>query len=197
MPQVDVIPDGFDWWNAIVGTAGVLIALVAIVIALSANKKADRAVVTERRRVFELEILRDLSEDLDMGLARKLVKENHRELRRYRLRLNLLSTRLESWDAVIAADSFAGVMAAGGVPEFEANERELAAAKDSDRRDARKRILELENRQRVLMAEAPGVLKRRLAWDVEQAVLARVEARPVRERPWWRRLGRRVLDLLG
>ena len=33
VPQVDVVPDGFDWWNGLSGTGGLLAAIVAIVIA--------------------------------------------------------------------------------------------------------------------------------------------------------------------
>jgi hypothetical protein len=61
VPEVDVRPDGFDWWNAVVGTAGILIAITAIIIAIRADRRADKVLTEERRRVFELEVLRDLA----------------------------------------------------------------------------------------------------------------------------------------
>jgi hypothetical protein len=97
IPQVDVVPDGFDWWNGLAGTGGFVAALVAIVIAVRAQKAADQGVTEERRRVFELEILRDLMRDLDETKIASEAFRVPRKLAQYELRLGLLSTELELW----------------------------------------------------------------------------------------------------
>jgi hypothetical protein len=117
VPVVDVQPDGFDWWNAVVGTAGIVIAIVAIVIAIRTDRRADKVLTEERRRVFELEILRELARDLDGGLAEK-VFENPRTLETYELRLALLSSRLRYWDQVTGLANFGEVAAGVGAPEL-------------------------------------------------------------------------------
>ncbi|MFF5079234.1 hypothetical protein ACFY36_19420 [Actinoplanes sp. NPDC000266] len=94
-PEVDVVTDGFDWWNAIFGAGGTVAAFVAIVLARRAQKTADYAVTEERRRAFELEILRELMKDLDETSIAPDAFREPRKLKRYRLRLELLSTPLE------------------------------------------------------------------------------------------------------
>ncbi|WP_143235040.1 hypothetical protein [Paractinoplanes atraurantiacus] len=233
VPQVDVVPDGFDWWNGLSGTGGFVAAIVAIVIAVRAQRTADQAVTTERRRVFELELLRELAKDLDNGLAERALKEPA-VLRGYEFRLNLLSARLQSWDQLAAAGDFAEVMAAVGFEnggELQRRMADLTIAKsrlpdliESSRSlinlmpaspsaiRLREQIAEfvsdvptqaqpevwgmITGQLRELLAEvetaqpeavrrrdevvdrALAEVQRRLRWDVQQAILARVEAQP-------------------
>jgi hypothetical protein len=104
------VPDGFDWWNAVVGTAGILIAVIAIIIAIRSDRRADKVLTEERRRVFELEILRELAQTVDGGLARDLLWSPGK-LEEYRLRLKMLSTRLGYWDEVLGFTTASQVLA--------------------------------------------------------------------------------------
>jgi hypothetical protein len=95
--QVDVIKDFWDWVALFAGLGGTVAAVVAIVLARRAQKTATSAVTAERRRVFELEILRDLMRDLDEGKLVGRVFERPTELRKYQHRLALLSSKLPFW----------------------------------------------------------------------------------------------------
>ncbi|GIE28390.1 hypothetical protein Ait01nite_014350 [Actinoplanes italicus] len=94
-----------DLWDIIVdigSITGAFAAVVAIVIALRAQRAADQAVGKERERVFELEILRELVKEIDEAELTRVAFSSPRYLKRFQLRLNQLSTRLESWDQVMA-----------------------------------------------------------------------------------------------
>ena len=104
VPQVDVVTDGFDWWNAVVGGGGFFAAVVAIVLALRAQRAADTAVSDERRRVFELDILRELLKDVDESDLVEEVFRRPAALSRYDFRRQLLTVELQYWDKVVALD---------------------------------------------------------------------------------------------
>ncbi|MGK5677575.1 hypothetical protein [Actinoplanes sp. URMC 104] len=116
VPKVDVITDRFDWWNAGVGTAGVLIAIAAITIAIRADKKADRILAEERRRVFELEVLRELAKEVDEGKL-DTAAEHPSLIGEYRLRLRLLSNPPQFWIDCLDKDTVA-MMDLLGRPEY-------------------------------------------------------------------------------
>lgn len=221
VPQVDVRPDGFTWWNAIVGFGGLLAAVIAIVLARRAQRTADEAITDERRRVFELDTLRRLMRDLgDREFVRSVLVAPG-TLARYSFELDLLSSRLPFWDHVIGLPAMPRVVEAVGLgddyrstteartlanqrrellwPEFrELYERYFV---DGDRSvgtrltelDAeRNALLETEQsadrRLPEILSAAEAKLAEKLAYDVHQAVLARVEARKhrrsLRDR-WW------------
>jgi hypothetical protein len=69
---VDVTRDAVDWLVVGVTVVSAVVGVVAIVVALRANRQAKHAesrsrqfAASERRRVFDLEILRDLLDHLD------------------------------------------------------------------------------------------------------------------------------------
>jgi hypothetical protein len=238
VPKVDVIPDGFDWANVIVGGLGFFVGVAAIVIALAAQHTANIGVADERRRLFELEILRDLTKDLDEGLSDRVF--THPDvLMVYRLRLDLLSTRLDSWDQIIALNGVAALMTALGYPDFEMVDKRLVRLSNDlgwlpaaiqtlpvlrhQGEQAKRNILDrlatfdddlpaikegpngwqdsavklsqilarlevvaadLTEKRTRWLADGKAELRRRMAWDVSQAALSRVEARS--HRKWWR-----------
>jgi hypothetical protein len=107
----DLVPDG--WAQAsfgsgvFFGVASLFVGIAAVVLARKANKaavraadeaekatgeatKARAAVALERRRTFDLEILRDLLERFDDRQIARQVTENPAELRQLQARLSLL-----------------------------------------------------------------------------------------------------------
>jgi hypothetical protein len=234
VPQVDVIPDGFDWFGAAMGLGGFVAAIVAIVLARRAQRSADTAIAEERRRVFELEILRDLAEDLDnsstaqLGLVDQLFRQPS-DMKKYALRLDLLSDRMSFWDLVAdLRDTEALIGAAGfGDQRRDALERERAANAQraavgeefrvaqnrahwpgdesldaATRRDLadqaeklNQQMIDLLNVENAARADADRALKHakatvaeKLAYDVTQLILTRVEARSVHRnlfQRWW------------
>ncbi|BEL05645.1 hypothetical protein Q0Z83_038360 [Actinoplanes sichuanensis] len=208
MPEVDVVKDWLDYTNLVVGLGGFTAALVAILLARRAQRSADVGITQERRRLFELEILRELMRDLD---ETKLVAEaysNPRALKKYDLRLGLLTSRLSMWDAVMRSDGTATLLELAGL---DARHRELKAigaelskadakilARDGEwthdeawqARTKVKNDMQL-NRSALgdLHAEGQVWLRDRLAWDVREAIQSRVRAgeqrRLSRSERWW------------
>jgi hypothetical protein len=227
---VDPQNDWVDYLNLVLAGVGGFASAIAIWIALRAERKADTAVTDERRRVFELEILRDLMKDVDQGLA-ELVLSNLGYLQRYRFRLGLISAPMPFWQQVMDAQGYFGIMEALGFDDFEAVDGRLTEAVEDRNwlasaiqlmpfltqqgpevlRNTSARIgkwisdppsLDSSGQEWVettapltqvlaqLNEEVPQLVKRRtemrdaadpelvrrLAWDVEQLVLTRVEA---------------------
>jgi hypothetical protein len=221
VPQVDVIPDEFDWVSAITGIGGFAAAIVAIWLARRAQRTADSAIADERRRVFELEILRELMRDLGDADFVGSVLRDPRILARYSFVLNLLSSRLPTWDRVIGSPDMPAVIEAVGLgdeyrsatearrranqeresswPAFKELQERLVLDGDSS---AAQPFYELEReRNALLVAEqqaersvdellsaARVKLSERLVYDVNQAVLSRVEARRHNRLSWWYRV---------
>lgn len=92
------------------GLGGFAVAIVAVIIAVRAQKTADAAVSEERGRIFELEILRELLKDLDESGLPQLVLVRPKTLKNYRLRLKLLSTKLQFWEQVMELDSMSAIL---------------------------------------------------------------------------------------
>ncbi|MEU4159933.1 hypothetical protein [Actinoplanes sp. NPDC026670] len=208
MPEVDVVKDWLDYTNLVVGLGGLTAALVAILLARRAQRSADVGITEERRRLFELEILRELMRDLD---ETSLVAEaywNPRVLEMYDLRLGLLTCRLSMWDAVMGSDGTAELL---GLAGLDSRHRELKATGEAlSKADAKilardgewthdeawqartkvKSDMQL-NRSALgdLHAEGHAWLRDRLAWDVREAIQARVRAgeqpRLSRSKRWW------------
>jgi hypothetical protein len=247
VPQVDVIPDGFDWANTFTGLGGFVAAVVAIILARRAQKTADSAITDERRRVFELEILRALMKDLDETNVVELVFAAPGELSRYKLRLELLSSTLPFWEEVMTLPDSAAVVAAVGLgPEYRTSVQAMENARlwraaswpvqqaleqaltdrpgvrgrasgndmtqsyrrtlrdaglgDEDRDTWTKHHQDLEKQRQALMdtestaredieairSAAKARLAEKLAYDVRQLVLSRVEARQHERLSWWK-----------
>lgn len=219
VPQVDPINDWVDYVSAGAGVVGLVVAIVAIVLANRAQRTADRAVTDERRRMFELEILRDLTKDLDEGLAQR-VFDRPATLAEYRFRLSLLSSELSVWTRVMALPDPVDVMDFVGVRELanvekarrqaEAESERIGAdiyilnlqvQNDGRNADARIRLDKARRKDDVLAARASDLKERelelraagnaelgkRLAYDVQQEIWARVEARRhAPRRRWWK-----------
>jgi hypothetical protein len=125
VPQVDVVPDGFDWANLFIGTGGLLIAVAAFLISLWVQRRSARSVIDERRRLFELDILRELATGLDDPSIAGSVFLNPHVLDRFALRLELLSERLPLWDQVLAVKNdleVADLLGSGDDYRFAASE---------------------------------------------------------------------------
>jgi hypothetical protein len=93
VPQVDVVKDWFDYLSLSVGTLGTIAAAVAIGFSVRAQKdstKARRAVSLERRRQFELEILRHVLDDVDEKRVLHEIEFSPSRLQRYEHRIELL-----------------------------------------------------------------------------------------------------------
>jgi hypothetical protein len=115
IPQVDVVKDGFDWINLFVGLGGFVAALTAIVLARRAQRTADEAIADERRRVFELEVLRELLKDLrDTEVVGRTMREPN-SLQQYRFQLDLLSSKLQFWERTMLQPDTDGVVDAVGL----------------------------------------------------------------------------------
>jgi hypothetical protein len=104
-PEVDVIKDWLDYTNLAFGTLGVGATIAALIFAGRAQgdaKKARLSVSLERRRQFELEILRSFMEDLDEDGLHQVVVDKPGILRRYESRLRLLPEKdLPFWRQLV------------------------------------------------------------------------------------------------
>ena len=96
--EVDPVNDWLDYTNAVLAGIAMFASVIAIVIALRAQKAADQAVAEERGRVFDLEILRELTKVLDDEQAVGRFAWSSQPLAEYRRQLDLLSSRLPFWD---------------------------------------------------------------------------------------------------
>ncbi len=168
-------------WADIAGALGAAVAIGFAVKAHLGATKARLSVVHERRRQFELEILRDLLEDLDT--TDLLGDPNHvpGRLQRYEHRLLMLpSTALPFWRQM------ARVTALHEIPVLAKTLDQIARAEQTEQRE-RERLAtagvvtasgELE-RLRMARAQARLALGRavrqRMADDIERAIKQRVE----------------------
>ena len=161
IPKVDVIPDGFDWFGAAMGLGGFVAAVVAIALARRAQRTADEMVASERRRVFELDVLRELMRALDEeGLAGKSYDRPF-HLRLFALRLGMLSARLPTWDRVLQFSETVEVADLVGVGD---EYREL-------RRTIRDRTRDQEQQQARFSSLGFGRLKEGLMLDADKNAL--------------------------
>ncbi|MFI6079294.1 hypothetical protein ACIA5C_48120 [Actinoplanes sp. NPDC051343] len=259
--DVNVSHDWFDILSLIAGFGGLAAALVALKQARRAQHTANHAITDERRRQFELEILRDLAKDLDAGLAKE-VWSRPTLLIDYAIRLDLLSTRLQFWGKIAVLKDYHEVSAAVGMPEYSQSERDRAAVADDVRVvqsasqawvniretelaweqlgpvDPEDRTMQIARQQQTeitqhtlqsikrwvpnppafteaqawhavedrlkeliqeldvkaqeagermgrLRSEVQAELRRRLVWDVDQAIKSRVDARQHERAGWW------------
>jgi hypothetical protein len=104
--DVNVIRDAWDWAALAAGVVGSVAALIAIWFAVRAQRDATaarREVGVERRRQFEVEVLRGLLDDVDAGgLEAHVAADNPGWVNRYQHRLAMLSDEaLPFWRTVM------------------------------------------------------------------------------------------------
>jgi hypothetical protein len=100
IPKVDVVPDVLDWINLGVGFAGLLAAVIAVKIATSTQAFMAR----ERRRQFEIEVLRGILIDVEDSKILDDVEFDPARLRKYRRQLSLLREPPTYWMTILSAD---------------------------------------------------------------------------------------------
>jgi hypothetical protein len=98
--DVNVVHDWLDWVNLGVASVGILVAIVAIIIAI----RAQRSIADERRRQFELEILREILTEVEESDLLDDVEFKPGKLRRYQRRLMLIRNPPSYWVTVMSAD---------------------------------------------------------------------------------------------
>ncbi|MFC0504205.1 hypothetical protein [Micromonospora costi] len=173
----DSARDFWDWvtvgGGVLFGLASVVVGILAVILARKANMAAERAnaeaskaraaVAIERRRTFELEILRDLLEALDQPTWLGEVIEFRRSFEgTFGARLSLLPVdELPAWRAVVAIRKMEGLVDLVG-----------RTAEDEEA---------LEQNRTLGVRFAPpslrGRLRSRLRLDVEEAVERRMVER--------------------
>ena len=227
---VDPTNDWLAYANASLAAVGGFAGVIAIIIALRAQRAADRTVAEERRRVFELEVLRELMQQISSPALMEEIFSHPNHLRRFDFQISLLTSRLEFWEKIAASRDPGQVIDAVGLgaehqaavdkavrinEERQRNYQRLAEARDEllwpsagavgdadpvgDFAQADSRQQELlglehaaEEKVALVRAQVPVRLGEKLAWDLKQAVLSRVEAgRPARRnlfQRWWYRV---------
>lgn len=107
IPQVDPIKDTYDYVAFGAGIASMLFSVIAIFYAASAQRAARDArydLAAERRRVFELEVLRDLVQTVDKYNLIAAAIDNPTVLHQFTQRLTLLAgTELPFWRRAVRA----------------------------------------------------------------------------------------------
>jgi hypothetical protein len=182
IPEVDPITDGFDYTSLAINSIAVLAAVIAIVIAV----RAQGSIARERRRQFELEILRQILTDIEETDLLHEVEFKPGKLRRYQRRLLLLRDPPAFWMSTMSADWYAEVVPESHQKrqsERSARIAELAKAlEDAPNNDA----LREEYNQVAADLRAGGDqmredLRLRLVNEIEAAIRSRVDARD----RWW------------
>jgi hypothetical protein len=129
---VVVSRDAFDWLTVWAGIAAAVVSVAAIVYAIAAFRhakrmelKTERMIAAERRRVFELEVLRDLLDILDLIFSPNRDTPVERDAK---ARLSLFPGELPFWNYLADQDPQAepdfmtknnAKLTADGVPEGE------------------------------------------------------------------------------
>jgi hypothetical protein len=183
VPQVDVVHDGFDRLTLIFGAAGVVAAIVAIVIAV----RAQRSIADERRRQFELEILRQILAEVEDGNLLDEIEFKPGKVHRFRRRLMLIENPPPYWVTVMSADWYADLVPDRLRRQEEVSVEHAAAVnKAMANPDNADLWAEVERHKEELAILADGVrasVPRRLLNELEEAIRGRVDAR----HQWWRR----------
>jgi hypothetical protein len=167
-------------WAQIVGAAGAVIAIGFAIAAQRDATRARKAVSRERRRQFELEILRDLAEWVDNGNLAGIADRTSR-IRLVRRRISLVKDTLPYWAEVVdltpdAARATAGMedqISAAQAALSEHNRTRLPSG-NQDAWIAEGRRLDLAAQK--LENQARGAVRDRLLADLERAVECHVDA---------------------
>lgn len=194
IPQVDVIPDGFDVGNIVVGVLGALGTIAALIVAIRAQRDATKARISvgqERRRQFELEILREFLRDVDEKNLVAQVIGNADALGRYQERLNLLDEAdLPFWRRAMTTRDDRELMDAVGHLE-RMDEAANAISNVFMRYPVSGEQAELAGQHPARRREFEDEVRRRLLGDLHQAIRSRVDARDETKPPhrqWLSRL---------
>ena len=208
---VDVQDDRLDITVDIAGVVGAFAAVVAIWIARRAERKADETVTQERRRVFELEVLRDLMKELsDPGFIDEFFYTPDK-LQRFEFQMSLLQSPPEFWvhlarlrrmEDVIHAVGL-GVEYDAAVVKLERLNQEMAVFEGGptvidDAGETRPNVKfgklltamqRAEKRKDDVKALARDQATTKLAWDIQQGVhsnvLAGHQPRRTLYQRWW------------
>lgn len=196
--KVDVVHDWMDWVQLLFGVLGVL----AVWFAFRAQKdatRARRAIPAERRRQFELEILRSLLDDLDENQILHQVELSPSRLQRYQHRLAPLpSSALPFWRQVMSVDWYDSLPDDSG---FRARQKALSVSRSEVvrrlRDDPDNTELKAEaDRQAAQISEAAkqfaDEIRGRLLDELLATIKERVEAEADQHHRWWSRVRRRA-----
>jgi len=201
--DVNAVKDAWDWIGLAAGIAGSIAAAIAIWFSVLAQRDATQArreAAAERRRQFELEILRDLIEQVDGGILRE-AGDDPRRLKKYEHRISLLpAAELPFWRKLMTLDWQGEVSKLTGFdkPWHEAGAAVADSAKRQPDTEGPDLVAWQANHDR-LAAELSEVARRfhetvsdRLLRELKGAVYGRVEAGTEylsfcqRVRHWWR-----------
>ena len=180
--HVNVDPDWFDWLNFAVAAFSGFAAVAAIIIAV----RAQKSIADERRRQFELEILRQILTDAEESDLLHDVEFEPGKLRRYRRRLLLIRDPPPYWMTVMSADWYADL-----VPDRMRRQQEVSVQrfdvvrkleKDPANTELQADADRLAEELAILGDEVKAGVPRRLLNDLEKAISDRVDARDGRWR---------------
>ncbi|MEU7925076.1 hypothetical protein [Micromonospora sp. NPDC049107] len=189
--KVDVVHDWMDWVQLLVGVLGVL----ALWLAYRAQREATRArqeIPAERRRQFELEILRGVLDDLDEKQVLHEVEFSPSRLQRYQHRLAPLpDSALPFWRQAMTVDWYDSLPDDHG---FRARQKALSVSRfavvqqlGSNPDDAELRA-EADRQAAELSAAATQFaddIRGRLLDELLAAIRERVEAGADQPQRWW------------
>jgi len=200
--DVNVLRDDWDWIFGGAGVIGALGAIVALLYAAKAQRDATWArleVVAERRRQFQLEVLREIAAGIDDGFLYK-IGEDPLRLRKFARRLELLPrSDLPTWRTVMDMRWQDEVSEHMGFKEpWMAKSREVfesaqagARVPEAERAAWQARDDRLAEELQEIAFTFNEALSTRLNQELITAITARVEAgrfRPSRRFPLRRRL---------
>lgn len=95
--------DWLDYTNAVIAALAAVASLLAIVIALRAQRAANRTVADERKRTFEIDVLKGLMTELTAPGVIDQIWRAPAEMLRFDFQLSLLSDPLKFWSLAASA----------------------------------------------------------------------------------------------
>src|SRR3954465_12617509 len=185
--MLTVTPDHWQTvvdWAQIVGALGAIIAIGFAVAAQRGSTRAQLAIVAERRRQFQLEILREIVTEVDDGFLYKIAEEPVR-LRKFARRLDLLpGSDLPFWRDVIAMRWMDEVVVAMGVrdrwtaksEEILNSAKEQETLEESERKNWQERHDRLKAEVVEIAAGFHEAVSSQLLRELVAAITDRVEA---------------------
>lgn len=196
--DVNTVRDFWDWFGLAAGTLGALGAAVAIGFAAAAQRAATEArrdAVKERRRQFELTVLRELVRDLDEN-PHLYVEASFKPalLRRYRLQLDLIAGDLPYWRRLVDLDWRDEVVEASGLSDLKTRQQDLSKQLFDHNKVGKRgekaweaEYARLEGELSAVARQIEAYVTDRLIRELHEAIVARVESgREVPLRRSWR-----------
>jgi hypothetical protein len=195
--KVDVVHDWMDWLQLLFGVLGGL----AVWFAYRAQKdatRARRAIPAERRRQFELEILRSLLDDLDENQILHQVEFSPSRLQHYLHRMAPLpDSALPFWRQAMSVDWYDGLpddhglrarQKALSISRFEVVKR---LTNDPDNAELKAEADRQAAQISAAAAQFADEIRGRLRDELLAAIRERVEAGADQPQRWWQRFRRR------